>query len=92
MSRFLLDLCSGDNSASPPIPYVFGEQEASLSRVYAGVHFRTDEAAGNRLGRAIADFVIDNYLNPVIQLGDSFHRHALKRCPNSLGPRPNRWP
>jgi hypothetical protein len=41
------------------------EQEASLSRVYAGVHFRTDEAAGDRLGRAIADFVVDNYLNPV---------------------------
>jgi hypothetical protein len=41
------------------------EQEASLSRVYAGVHFRTDEVAGDRLGRAIADFVVDNYLNPV---------------------------
>jgi membrane-associated phospholipid phosphatase len=41
------------------------EQEASLSRVYAGVHFRTDEAAGDRLGRAIADFVVDNYLNPI---------------------------
>jgi hypothetical protein len=41
------------------------EQEASLSRVYAGVHFRTDEAAGDRLGRAIADFVVANYLNPV---------------------------
>jgi len=41
------------------------EQEASLSRVYAGVHFRTDEAAGDHLGRAIADFVVDNYLNPV---------------------------
>jgi hypothetical protein len=33
--------------------------------VYAGVHFRTDEVAGDRLGRAIADFVVDNYLNPV---------------------------
>jgi len=41
------------------------EQEASLSRVYAGVHFRTDEAAGDHLGRAIADFVVGNYLNPV---------------------------
>jgi membrane-associated phospholipid phosphatase len=41
------------------------EQEASLSRVYAGVHFRTDEVAGDRLGRAIADFAVDNYLNPV---------------------------
>jgi hypothetical protein len=41
------------------------EQEASLSRVFAGVHFRTDETAGNRLGQAIADFVVDNYLKPV---------------------------
>jgi len=46
------------------------EQEASLSRVYAGVHFRTDETAGNRLGRAIADFVVDNYLNPVVRHED----------------------
>ena len=46
------------------------EQEASLSRVYAGVHFRTDEAAGERLGRAIAEFVTDNYLNPVNRYED----------------------
>jgi hypothetical protein len=41
------------------------QREASLSRVYAGVHFRTDEEAGDRLGRDIADFVIDNYLKPM---------------------------
>jgi len=41
------------------------QQEASLSRVFAGVHFRTDEEAGDRLGRDIADFVTDNYLKPL---------------------------
>jgi hypothetical protein len=38
------------------------EKEASLSRVYAGQHFRSDENAGERLGRAVADFVVDNFL------------------------------
>ena len=38
------------------------ENEASLSRVYAGQHFRSDENAGERLGSAVADFVVDNFL------------------------------
>jgi len=38
------------------------EKEASLSRVYAGQHFRPDENAGERLGGAVADFVVDNFL------------------------------
>jgi membrane-associated phospholipid phosphatase len=37
-------------------------QEASLSRVFAGVHFRFDLTSGQRLGFDIADFVIDNLL------------------------------
>lgn len=40
-------------------------KEASLSRVYAGQHFRSDENAGERLGSAVADFVVDNFLTPV---------------------------
>ena len=40
-------------------------QEASLSRVYAGVHFRSDENAGEQLGAAVADFVLGNFLTPV---------------------------
>jgi membrane-associated phospholipid phosphatase len=39
--------------------------EASLSRVYAGQHFRSDENAGERLGSAVADFVVDNFLTLV---------------------------
>jgi hypothetical protein len=38
------------------------EKEASLSRVFAGVHFRTDEDAGEILGRRVADFVSDHAL------------------------------
>jgi hypothetical protein len=41
------------------------EKEASLSRIYAGQHFRSDENAGERLGRAVADFVVDNFLTRV---------------------------
>ncbi len=41
------------------------EKEASLSRVYAGQHFRSDENAGERLGSAVADFVVDNFLTLV---------------------------
>jgi len=40
-------------------------QEASLSRIYAGQHFRSDENAGENLGRAVADFVVDNFLTRV---------------------------
>ena len=38
------------------------EEEASLSRIYAGQHFRSDENAGERLGSAVADFVVDHFL------------------------------
>ena len=37
-------------------------EEASLSRIFAGQHFRFDEAIGERLGRDVADFVVDHFL------------------------------
>jgi hypothetical protein len=40
-------------------------EEASLSRIFAGQHFRFDQTAGTRLGREIADFVVDNFLTRV---------------------------
>jgi len=39
-------------------------EEATLSRIFAGVHFRFDLINGQRLGRELADFVIDNFLTP----------------------------
>jgi hypothetical protein len=40
------------------------EREASLSRVFAGVHFITDETAGESLGHKLADYVVDRFLRP----------------------------
>jgi hypothetical protein len=36
--------------------------EATLSRIYAGQHFRTDEAAGQQLGDEVADYVLQKAL------------------------------
>ncbi|HWY73969.1 MAG TPA: vanadium-dependent haloperoxidase, partial [Verrucomicrobiae bacterium] len=37
-------------------------QEATLSRIFAGQHFRFDLTAGARLGQEVADFVTANFL------------------------------
>jgi hypothetical protein len=37
-------------------------EEATFSRIFAGQHFRFDLSAGSRLGRDVADTVIDNLL------------------------------
>src|SRR5262249_36018749 len=39
-------------------------EEATLSRIFAGQHFRFDLTSGHRLGREVADFVADNFLTP----------------------------
>ena len=37
-------------------------EEATMSRVFAGVHFLFDLTTGQRLGSDVADFVVDNFL------------------------------
>src|SRR6202045_1618506 len=37
-------------------------EEATLSRIFAGVHFRSDLTTGQRLGSDVADFAVDNFL------------------------------
>jgi hypothetical protein len=46
-------------------------EEATLSRIFAGVHFRFDLTTGQRLGREIADFVIDNFSTPTYEEDNS---------------------
>jgi hypothetical protein len=46
-------------------------KEATLSRIFAGVHFRTDLTSGNSMGSEVADFVVDNFLTPVHGRDDS---------------------
>jgi PAP2 superfamily len=40
------------------------QQEATLSRIFAGVHFRSDLTTGSELGKDVADFVFDSFLQP----------------------------
>jgi hypothetical protein len=49
-------------------------EEATLSRIFAGVHFRSDLTTGQRLGRAVADFVVDSFFTPVHGRDDSDDR------------------
>jgi len=46
-------------------------QEATLSRIFAGVHFRFDLTVGNRLGSDVADFVLDHLLLPGRREGEA---------------------
>jgi len=46
-------------------------EEATLSRIFAGQHFRFDLTTGQRLGREVADFVLDNFLTPVDRKDES---------------------
>jgi hypothetical protein len=39
-------------------------EEAGLSRIYAGQHFRFDHNAGKLLGRQVSDAVLFTMLNP----------------------------
>jgi hypothetical protein len=49
-------------------------EEATLSRLFGGQHFRFDLTTGQRLGREIADFVVDNFLTPGQPKGESDDR------------------
>ena len=40
-------------------------EEATLSRIFAGQHFRSDLTSGHRLGHDVADFVVDHFLTPI---------------------------
>jgi hypothetical protein len=46
-------------------------EEATLSRIFGGQHFRFDLTTGQRLGREVADFVVDNFLTPVHRRDES---------------------
>jgi PAP2 superfamily protein len=46
-------------------------EEATLSRILGGQHFRFDLTTGQRLGREVADFVLDNFLTSVHRADES---------------------
>jgi len=40
--------------------------EASMSRVYLGIHFRYDSEEGNKLGAKIGNYATENFLKPIV--------------------------
>jgi membrane-associated phospholipid phosphatase len=48
-------------------------QEAAASRIFAGVHSRVDEVAGQRLGEKVAHFVLAHALKPSQAKDDRLH-------------------
>ncbi len=46
-------------------------EEATLSRIFGGQHFRFDLTTGQRLGREVADFVLDNFLTSAHRADES---------------------
>ncbi len=49
-------------------------EEATLSRIFGGQHFHFDLTTGQRLGRDVADFVLDNFLTPAHRKDESDDR------------------
>jgi len=49
-------------------------EEATLSRIFGGQHFRFDLTTGQRLGRDVADFVLDNFFTPMHRKDESDDR------------------
>ncbi|MDT0606875.1 vanadium-dependent haloperoxidase [Croceitalea rosinachiae] len=39
--------------------------EASISRIYLGIHFRYDSEEGHKLGNKIGEYAVNNYLQPI---------------------------
>jgi hypothetical protein len=44
-------------------------KEAGKSRIYAGIHWSFDSAAGEQLGRKVGQYVADHYFQPLRELG-----------------------
>ncbi len=69
--------------------------EAAVSRIYAGQHFRYDEDAGQALGDQVGDFMFDKLLrkcprNKQQERGVGRRRSRCDRACRRQGPRPRR--
>src|SRR5262249_43822156 len=54
-------------------------KEAGKSRIYAGIHWSFDAAAGEALGRKVGQYVADHYFQPLEDLGDWTHGYVLPK-------------
>lgn len=42
--------------------------EVAESRIYAGIHFKFDQNAGQSIGRNVANYVFQNFMRPLERL------------------------
>jgi hypothetical protein len=65
--RFAFDVTSEvtPDMVRPFTSFSSAAEEASLSRIFAGQHFRFDQTSGQRLGGEVADFVVDHFLTRI---------------------------
>ena len=59
--------------------FAAADEEATLSRIFAGVHFRFDLSTGQILGHEVADFVVDNFLTATNRSDKSEENQAIAR-------------
>jgi hypothetical protein len=74
-------------------------KEAGKSRIYAGIHWSFDAAAGEALGRKVGQYVADHYFQPLAASGGGTHGAVLLqggwaglgRGPEANGVTQNTW-
>ncbi|HKB05470.1 MAG TPA: vanadium-dependent haloperoxidase, partial [Gemmataceae bacterium] len=54
-------------------------KEAGKSRIFAGIHWSFDVAAGEALGRKVGQYVADHFFQPVAAYGGGAHQVVLPR-------------
>jgi hypothetical protein len=64
--RFTFDVTSEvlAGVSRPFTTFSAAAEEATLSRIFAGVHFRTDLVAGEQLGKDVSTYVLNTFLTP----------------------------
>src|SRR5262249_33409332 len=54
-------------------------KEAGKSRIYAGIHWSYDVAAGESLGRKVGQYITDHYFQPLAGAGGGTHGDVLPK-------------
>ncbi len=61
-------------------------QETADSRIWGGIHYRFDNVAGQQAGTSVADYVFDNFFQPLDQHDDPVLNPDSPTLPGNLAP------
>jgi hypothetical protein len=62
----------GSSTAAPNVTRFYDSEKAACqevvdARAWLGIHFRTADVRGARMGQRVADWALDHYFRPVSQ-------------------------